>query len=196
MTTLYLLRHGPTDAGGAPLGRLDLPVNPAGQALWPRVRAELLGLGLQQVLTSNLVRARDQARDLGLPCRVLPDLAEQHFGAWDGVPWAEIRGAEAFFRDPVRGVPPGGGESFLRCADRARAAIQGTWEADPVTLVLAHGGPLRAILAHFLGMGLDRALDLAWQPYGLSKLEIYQEGRGVLCYHNRSLPPAGASGML
>jgi broad specificity phosphatase PhoE len=196
MTTYYLLRHGPTDAGGAPLGRLDLPVNPAGQALWPRVKAELLGLGVQRVLASNLVRARNPARDLGLPMRVLPDLAEQHFGAWDGVPWAEIRGADAFFRDPVRGIPPGGGESFFHCADRARAAIQGTWEADPVTLVLAHGGPLRAILAHFLGLLLERALDLAWQPYGLSKLEIYQEGRGVLCFHNRSLPSAGASGML
>ena len=62
--------------------------------------------------------------------------------------------------------------------------------------MLAHGGPLRAILAHFLGMGLDRALDLAWQPYGLSKLEIYREGRGVLCFHNRSLPSGAASGIL
>jgi broad specificity phosphatase PhoE len=198
MTTYYLLRHGPTDAGkaGAPLGRLDLPVNPAGQALWPQVKAELLGMGIQRVLTSNLGRARDHARDLGLPCRVLPDLAEQHFGAWDGIPWSEIKGAEAFFQDPVRGTPPGGGESFCRCADRARAAIQGTWQADAVTLVLAHGGPLRAILAHFMGLPLDRALDLAWQPFGLAKLEIYTSARGVLCFHNRSLPSAAASGML
>jgi broad specificity phosphatase PhoE len=198
MTTLYLLRHGPTDAGkrGAPLGRLNLPVNEAGQALWPRVKAELLELGLQRVLTSNLGRARDHARDLGLDCRVLPDLAEQHFGAWDGVPWAEIQGTEAFFKDPVRSVPPGGGESFYRCADRARAAIQGTWQEDTVTLVLAHGGILRAIVAHFMGLPLDRALDLAWQPFGLSKLEIYPGQRGVLCFHNRTLPSQPASGIL
>jgi broad specificity phosphatase PhoE len=198
MTTLYLLRHGPTEAGlkGAPLGRLDLPVNEAGQARWPQVKEELLGLGLQRVLTSNLARARDHARDLGLPVRVLPDLAEQAWGAWDGVPWAEIQGAEAFFRDPVRGTPPGGGESYFRCADRARAAIQGTWEGDTVTLVLAHGGPLRAIVAHFLGLPLERSLDLAWQPFGLSKLEIYQSQRGVLCFHNRPLPSAPASGIL
>jgi broad specificity phosphatase PhoE len=198
MTTLYLLRHGPTDAGlrGAPLGRLDLPVNEAGQALWPRVKAELLELGIQRVLTSNLGRARDHARDLGVECRVLPDLAEQAFGFWDGKPWAEVQGAEAFFRDPVRGVPPGGGESFFRCADRARGAIEGTWRADLVTLVLAHGGVLRAILAQHLGLPLDRALDLAWQPYGLSKLEVYQAGRGVLCFHNRTLPSPPASGML
>jgi len=198
VTTLYLLRHGPTDAArnGAPLGRLDLPVNAAGQALWPQVKEELLGLGIQRVLTSQLARARDHARDLGVPCRVLPDLAEQHFGAWDGVPWAEIQGAEAFFKDPVRGVPPGGGESFFRCADRARAAIQGTWDGDASTLVIAHGGPLRAILAHFLGLPLDRALDLAWGPFGLSKLEVYQSQRGVLCYHNRPLPSRPASGIL
>ena len=198
MTTLYLLRHGPTDAGarGAPLGRLNLPVNEAGQALWPRVKAELLGLGIQRVLTSHLARARDHARDLGLPIRVLPDLAEQAFGAWDGVPWSEIQGAEAFFKDPVGSTPPGEGESFFRCADRARAAIQGTWDGAAVTLVLAHGGTLRAILAHFLGLPLDRALDLVWLPCGLSKLEIYQSQRGILCFHNRSLPSAGPSGML
>ncbi|MDR3673754.1 MAG: histidine phosphatase family protein [Holophaga sp.] len=198
MTTLYLLRHGPTDAAqrGAPLGRLDLPVNAAGQALWPRVKAELLGLGIQRVLCSQLARSRDHARDLGLPCRVLPDLAEQAFGSWDGVPWAEIRGAEAFFKDPVRATPAGGGESFFRCADRARAAIQGTWDGSLVTLVLAHGGPLRAILAHFLGLPLDRALDLAWQPYGLSKLEIYRSQRGILVFHNRALPSPAPSGML
>jgi broad specificity phosphatase PhoE len=198
MTPLFLLRHGPTDAGqrGAPLGRLNLPVNPQGQALWPRVKAELLGLGLQRVLTSNLGRARDHARDLGLDCRVLPDLAEQHFGSWDGVPWAEIRGAEAFFKDPVRGVPAGGGESFFRCADRARAAIQGTWDPGVATLVLAHGGTLRAILAHFMGLPLDRALDLAWQPFGLTRLEVYSSQRAVLCFHNRALPSPPASGML
>jgi broad specificity phosphatase PhoE len=198
MTTYYLLRHGPTDAvhKGAPLGRLDLPVTEAGQAIWPRVKAELLGLGLHRVLTSQLARARDHARHLGLPLRVLPDLAEQCFGSWDGVPWVQIKGAEAFLNDPVHAVPPGGGESYARCADRAREAIRGTWDPDKVTLVLAHGGSLRAILAHFLGLPLDRALDLAWHPFGLTKLEIYQAGRGVLCFHNRPLPSGLQSGIL
>jgi broad specificity phosphatase PhoE len=198
MTTYYLLRHGPTDAvtRGAPLGRMNLPVNEAGQALWPQVKAEVLALGIQRVLTSNLARARDHARDLGVPCRVLPDLAEQAFGSWDNRPWAEITGAEAFFQDPVRATPPGGGESFFRCADRAREAIHGTWSPSEVTLVLAHGGPLRAILAHFLGMPLDRALDVSWQPFGLTKLEIYNRQRGILCFHNRALPSGPASGIL
>jgi len=180
MTTYFLLRHGPTDAGkaGAPLGRLDLPVNAAGQALWPRVKEDLLGLGIQRVLTSNLARAREHARDLGLPCRVLPDLAEQHFGAWDGVPWCEIKGAEAFFKDPVRGVPAGGGESYFRCADRARAAIEGTWDPLPVTLVLAHGGPLRAIFIRApwierAGSGVEVLAELDGHPVAAREGNIW-----------------------
>jgi len=188
MSLLLLLRHGPTGAGraGAPLGRLDLPVDPAGQARWPQVRAELLTLGLERVLCSDLARAREHALDLGLPCRILP--------AWDGLPWAGITGAEAFFQDPVATAPPGG-EAFAACAARALAALREGLEDRP-TLVLAHGGPLRAILADHLGLPLDRALDLAWEPFGLTRLERYPGGRAVLRYHNRPLPSAAASGIL
>lgn len=198
MITLRLLRHGPTDAGrrGAPLGRLDWPVNPAGQALWPKVREQLLGLGTQRVFTSDLSRARDHALDLGVPCQVLANLGEQDFGAWDGVPWAEAMGTETFFLDPVAALPPGG-ESFQQCARRAVAALQDglEGEAGPV-LLLAHGGPLRAILAHYLGLPLARALDLAWEPYGLTRLDLYQNDRGLLRYHNQPLPSSLGSGML
>jgi len=185
---LYLLRHGPTAASqkGAPLGRMNLPVSPEGAALWPKVKSELLALGIQRVLTSDLDRARQHALDLGIPALVLPLLAEQAFGEWDGVPWSEISDSEAFFADPVKQVPPGG-ESFVRCAERALLGLQGALAEDGPTLVLAHGGPLRAILAHFLGLSLERALDLAWQPFGLSALEVYSPNRAVLHFHNHPM---------
>jgi len=188
MMQLFLLRHGPTSASqsGAPLGRTDLPVSAEGQALWPQIRTELMTLGLQRVFTSDLLRAREHALDLGLPTLVLPDLAEQAFGEWEGLPWNEIPGADAYLTNPVLGNPPGG-ESFARCASRSLMALQGALEGDQTTLVLAHGGSLRAILAHFLGLPLERALDLAWQPYGLTRLEVYGANRAVLRYHNRAL---------
>jgi broad specificity phosphatase PhoE len=189
MTPLFLLRHGPTVAsqGGAPLGRKDEPVTAEGEVLWPLVKGELLALGLQRVLTSDLRRARLHALDLGLPSLVLPDLGEQAFGEWEGVPWDQIQGADAFFANPALATPPGG-ESFARCASRALLAVQGALEGEQSTLILAHGGSLRAILAHFLGLPLERALDLAWQPFGLTKLEVYAPNRAVLRFHNRSLP--------
>ena len=186
MTPLYLLRHGPTEASqaGAPLGRLDLPVTREGEAQWPRVKRELLTLGIQRVLTSDLLRAKTHALDLGLPTLVLPDLGEQAFGEWEGIPWAEIPSVGTFFSDPVKSTPPGG-ESFARCASRALMALQGALEGEQPTLVLAHGGPLRAILAHFMGLPLERALDLAWQPFGLTALEVFGANRALLRCHNR-----------
>jgi len=191
MTPLFLLRHGPTAASqsGAPLGRADHPVISEAESLWPRVKQELLALGIQRVLTSDLQRARLHALDLGLPCLVLPDLGEQAFGEWEGVPWDQVQGADAFFANPALATPPGG-ESFARCASRSLLALQSAMEGEQSTLVLAHGGSLRAILAHFLGLPLERALDLAWQPFGLTKLEVYAPNRAVLRFHNRPLPSA------
>ncbi|MBS1766663.1 MAG: histidine phosphatase family protein [Acidobacteria bacterium] len=188
MTPLYLLRHGPTAASqaGAPLGRLDLPVTEEAERRWPLVKAHIQALGIQRVLCSHLRRSRAHAEDLGLPLLVLEGLAEQSFGAWEGVPWQEIKGAESFFANPVIGCPPGG-ESFARCASRAVQTLQGALSGEEPILVLAHGGSLRAILAHFMGLSLERALDLAWQPFGLSKLEIHGPNKAVLRFHNQGL---------
>jgi broad specificity phosphatase PhoE len=174
---------------GAPLGRLDLPVDEEGERLWPRVQAELGVLGVERVLCSPLRRSREHAERLGLPLLVLEGLAEQGFGEWEGQPWTEIKGAEAFFANPVLACPPGG-ETFARCASRALQALQGALQGEAPTLVLAHGGPLRAILAHFLGLPLERALDLAWQPWGLSRLEVHSPNKAVLRFHNLRLPSA------
>lgn len=178
----------PQPPGGAPLGSSDPAVHADAWAQWPRVREELERLGVQRVLCSHLARAKDLALDLGLPTLVLQGLAEQSFGAWEGVPWSELKGHEPFLANPVLAAPPGG-ESFARCASRAVLAFQGALEGEIPTLVLAHGGPLRAILAHFLGLPLERALDLAWGPFGLTKLELYGPNRALLRYHNRLLPP-------
>ncbi len=192
MLPLYLLRHGPTTANpsAAPLGTTDAEISPEGEALWPAVKRDVLALGIQRVLTSDLRRAKGHALDLGLPALVLPELQEQSFGEWEGLPWPEIKGAEAFLANPVHAAPPGG-ESFARCASRAVMAIQGQLSGEAPILVLSHGGPLRAILAHFLGLPLDRALDLAWQPFGLTKLEVHSSNRAVLRFHNKALPTGG-----
>lgn len=191
MLPLYLLRHGPVlgQEGGAPAGRKDLQLSDHARVVWPAVKRELLNLGIQRVLTSDLRRAKEQALDLGLPNLVLPDLSEQSFGEWEGLPWNEIRGAEAFLSSPVTTAPPGG-ESFAHCASRTLLILQGALDGEAPTLVLGHGGPLRAILAHFLGLSLERALDLAWPCYGLTKLEVHGSNRAVLRYHNRTMPLA------
>jgi broad specificity phosphatase PhoE len=149
----------------------------------------LLSLGLAQVVCSPLQRSRRHAKDLGLPVTVLEDLAEQAFGEWEGRPWADLQTEEAeavaaFFEDPVHACPPGG-ESYAACAARAVGCLPALPPGP--TLVLAHGGPLRALLAHHLGLDLPRSLDLAWEPFGLTRLDRYAEGRARLVFHNQAL---------
>lgn len=183
MSPLYLMRHGPLAISGAPVGWRDDP--PSAEALerWPAVRMHLLGLGLARVISSDLARSRLPAADLGLPHDELRALREQSFGRWEGLPWSDNPDAAVIYADPVTAAPPGG-ESFKTCAARSIAAVVAALDERP-TLILAHAGSLRAILAAWIGLPIPRALDLAWDPYGLSCLDRYDVGRGVLRWHNR-----------
>lgn len=183
MSPLWLLRHGPLDAAGAPIGWRDDPPGAEAVRRWPAVKAHLQGLGLARVLSSDLRRSREPAADLGLPHEPLRALREQSFGAWEGLPWSDNRDAATIYADPVTAVPPGG-EAYKTCAARAIAAAVAALDDRP-TLILAHAGSLRAILAAWIGLPIPRALDLAWDPYGLSCLDRYDIGRGVLRLHNR-----------
>ncbi len=182
MSPLYLMRHGPLITSGAPIGWRDDQPSTEAIRRWPAVREHLLGLGLQRVLSSDLARARIPAADLGLPHEELRALREQSFGAWEGLPWSDNLDAAAIYADPITAAPPGG-ESFKTCAARAIATAVAALDDRP-TLVLAHAGSLRAILAAWIGLPITRALDLAWDPYGLTCVDRYDVCRGVLRRHN------------
>lgn len=183
MSPLYLLRHGPLGQVGAPIGWRDDQPSEEAVKRWPAVKTEVLRLGVLRVLSSDLARSRIPAADLGLLHHELRALREQSFGRWDGVPWSDNAEAAWIYADPLKAVPPGG-EAFITCAGRAIAAAVAALDDRP-TLILAHAGSLRAILAAWIGLPMERALDLAWDPYGLSCLDRYDIGRGVLRYHNR-----------
>jgi alpha-ribazole phosphatase len=102
------------------------------------------------------VETADALCALGLrpPRRGLePDFAEQDFGGFDGLTYAEAarRFPEAYtalWRDPVRAVAPEG-ESFADVVARVTGAAERWTEsaADNPVVVVAHAGTLRAALA-------------------------------------------------
>jgi len=152
MTEILLVRHGETDWNleHRVQGHTDVPLNAAGleQA---RVLAEHLATAsLVAVYASDLVRAHDTAVIVaeahGLDVTLDRDLREKDFGSWEGLTDVEILRR---FPDAVRGHW-GDGEATEAVAARAIAAIdriRALHTAGPV-LVVSHGGPLRAILAH------------------------------------------------
>ena len=152
MTGILLVRHGETDWNleHRVQGHTDVPLNAAGRDQ-ARVLAEHLATAsLVAVYASDLVRARDTAvivaEGHGLDVTLDPDLREKDFGSWEGLTDVEILRR---FPDAVRGHW-GDGEATEAVAERAIAAIDRIRVLHPAgpVLVVSHGGPLRAILAH------------------------------------------------
>lgn len=134
-------------------------------------------------VTSPLKRARQSAAALAAAgadmndCIVEPDLAEQNFGSWQGLTYAEIdqlRGVPAskFWLAPADLAPPGG-ESFADVAARVTRVVTRLNAAhggrDIVTV--AHGGPIRAALGLALGLDPETALRFSIDNLSSTRLD-------------------------
>lgn len=105
---------------------------------------------------------------LGLPpedYRLDARLIELSFGEWEGLTWREVRKQNAALaaereRDKWGFTPPGG-ESYATLLTRVAPAFE---EITAPTVIVAHGGVARALLAGFAGIATSEAprVDI-WQ---------------------------------
>lgn len=148
---LHLLRHGEVETPGRLIGRTDAVPTPAGIAACV---AQAHDLGVAALVTSDLARARLAGDAIGKALTLEPVIdprwRELDFGAWDGLSPAQIDSAALgrFWDDPDANPPPNG-ERWSALMARVAAAIQCL---PPVpTLVVSHGGAIRAALATLCG---------------------------------------------
>lgn len=149
---LHLLRHGAPAGAGKMMGRTDCaPTEEGIGACLERASC----LSVTSVIASDLLRARSAgeaiAHGRSLPLLIDPRWRELDFGEWDGLAAADI-GTDAlapFWNDPDAHPPPGG-ESWSAIQARVGKAIASLPPAD--TLVVTHGGAMRAALAVLLGL--------------------------------------------
>lgn len=106
----------------------------------------------------------------------LPELAEQDFGAWQGMTFAEIKahlgdGFDAFWRAPAEARPPDG-ESFADVIARVADAVRRLNAEHPGRdiIAVAHGGTIRAALA--VALELDPGASLSFEIRNLSLTRI------------------------
>ena len=152
MTTILLARHGETDwnRDRRVQGHSDTPLNDSGRAQARALADELAAESLDAVYASDLARASDTARIVAerhaVEVVLLPTLRERHFGSWEGLTDAEILSR---FPD-ARPGHWGDGEGAEEMAGRVLAALHAIAWSHPggTVLVVAHGGPLRAVLLH------------------------------------------------
>lgn len=162
--TLHLLRHGALEQPGLMMGRTDGAPTAAGIAACV---AQASDLRIEQIIASDLQRARKAGAAIGdalsLPLTIDPRWRELDFGEWDGKASAEIHPDTlgAFWDDPDKNPPPGG-ERWSSLVGRVSAGLADL--APQTTLIVTHGGAMRAVL-HIL-CGFDQrqiwAFDL---PY-------------------------------
>lgn len=105
------------------------------------------------------------------------DLAEQHFGDWQGLTFSELNALGAAFdrlwSEPGETCPPGG-ESFANVIARVGARIQQVTEANAGgdIVAVAHGGTIRAALALALGLDPHAALGFRIDTLSLTRIDF------------------------
>ena len=136
-TSFWWVRHAPVAHGGRIYGQTDLSCDCSETALFTGL-AEKLPRSAMWV-TSNLRRTHETAAAIvraGLPgpqpipgpeAVMMPELAEQDFGEWQGLTYEELQESRAgdfhrFWHAPARETPPAG-ESFIAVIERVSRAI-------------------------------------------------------------------------
>jgi broad specificity phosphatase PhoE len=130
---------------------------------------------LAGIYASDLTRARTGAeiisRGRNLAPQTIPEFREIHFGAWEGLSFAEIAerypaDLQARFRDLTSFRIPGG-ESLLDVSSRVLPRLNDLIAGHPqeTLIIVAHAGVNRVILSEALGLSLDHLFRLD-QNYG------------------------------
>ena len=209
-THLFLIRHGQTVANveGRWVGWGDTGLTPLGEEQVRAVARRLAELvsGETVIYTSPLARAQRTAAAIGAALGVEPvtveALREVNFGDMEGIRLEEMREQHpalfARWRDKEDSefTWPGGdrrADFFHRVAGACDRILARHHHGTVV--IVAHGGTIRACLAHLLPGQLGRWWDYALDNCGLTELTIGKSVRLVTlndAAHLEKLGPTGS----
>ncbi|MCU0269042.1 MAG: histidine phosphatase family protein [Acidimicrobiales bacterium] len=189
---LILARHGRTEANAAGLllGRLDPALDEVGRRQAVAL-ADGLGRGgtVDEVVASPLRRTRETAAAIaegtGAPVTVDERWIELDYGAFDGVPLADIP-VETWAR--WRGDPtfaPPGGESLAELGVRVRVVLDELSDRarDRTVVVVSHVSPIKAAVAWALGVGDEVTWRLFVAPASLTRIAVTERGPVVQSFN-------------
>ena len=190
-TEVLLIRRGEIaeEYRGRYVGRTDPPLSTTGigHAAALRRHVGLVRAGTE-CLASPSLRARQTAAAAGLDPTFDEDLREIDFGRWEGLRFAEIAMAEPKavdrrakldpeFRFPSGESPAGFQARIRRVAERPAAG------PPRRVAVVTHGGVIRALVCHWLGLPPEAHLLLEVGPASVTRVRL-SGNRGTLCALN------------
>jgi broad specificity phosphatase PhoE len=165
VTTILLARHGQSDWNRTRRwqGFADRPLTERGHAQAAELAERLADIALDAIYSSDLARARITAETVasvqGLEVTQLRELREVNVGSWEGLTReeAKARDPDGFRRWEAGGTGWDDGESYPEMSARVLGAVAEIARAHEGgrVLVVAHGGPIRAVHAAALGMDVE-----------------------------------------
>jgi phosphoserine phosphatase len=186
-TRLFAVRHGATEYTRQRRfsGSREVPLTTEGRLQADAVAQALAGVAAAAVYTSPLERARVCAEAIAKPHRleprVVPELSEMAFGAWEGLTRDELaarfpRDAESWRLTPALATPPGG-ETLGPVAMRVRAVLDRLIadHAGETAIVVTHAVIMRLIVLAALGLGPERLWSVDASPAGITEVEYAGE---------------------
>ena len=166
--SVCLIRHGQTDWNLTRryMGNSDRPLTAYGvqqaQALARHFAARRVDVVVHTGLSRSEATARAIAGHRAMPLVCDPDWRETNHGDWEGLTYREVMqrypdNARARFADALNTAPQGG-ESLAAMAQRVQMAWQrlGTQFANKRILIVTHGGPIQAMLCHWMSTPLNQ----------------------------------------
>jgi broad specificity phosphatase PhoE len=202
MTTLALLRHGPTEWNRQHRlqGRSDLPLSAEGRAqvaAW-QLPAEL---GSYRWWSSPLQRCRETAELLAQSLPVATELAielrliEMNYGTWEGSTLEELRRRHgdrmAQWEAQGLDMQPPGGESPRQVQQRLRPWLSERAAAGHHSFAVVHKGVIRALYALATGWTMERKAPDRLADDRLQVFTLNSDGLPEVQSLNLSLAGAG-----
>ena len=191
MGSWCLVRHGETDWNrkGRIQGHSDVPLNDDGRRQAKRLAKKLSGYEFSAVYSSDLARSTEAARaiviDTEMPVLTDPDLREFSYGEWEGLTLKEVETrypaviAERTAEGNNAFAAPGG-EDTAQVLDRVRrfcAKAEKRHDSADNVLIVAHGGPIRALLVCLLDLADDHFWNTQVDCGSLSVISNQPTGR-------------------
>lgn len=188
VTRVLAVRHGETawNVDTRLQGQIDISLNSTGQEQARRLAEALAEEGVEAIVASDLVRARDTAQAVadrtGLPLVTDAGLRERHFGIFQGHTYAEVEqrwpdeSARWRKRDPGFGAP--GGETLAAFYERCVATATRLAAAHPgrTLLLVTHGGVLDCLYRAASRIALDAPRTWELANTGVNRLLYTPEG--------------------
>jgi broad specificity phosphatase PhoE len=193
---IHLVRHcAHGDVGRVLSGRCPAtPLSAEGHAHAQRL-GEVFARGeaITAIHASPRLRTQQTAQaiadHLDIAVETVEALDELDFGAWTGRSFAELDDDPHWHhwnaaRD-VATIP--GGETMKAAVDRAVTHVDALAQHDGAVLCVSHCDIIRGVVAHYLGLGLDRLLAFDVDPGSISTLVVGDWGGRLLALNRRSI---------